>query len=394
MIPNRIRLISDSLSDIPYNESYFSFLAKKGLHLKSVSSPFACFQKGDPVNMRYRIDVLEKEPEEEQLEIYQQSGWELVCHQKEYYVFRSLVNNNAPELHTDPAEQAYTLIKIEKQMKLSLFITVLLFFVSILSFYIYIQRETLLVLSFIEGRLLQLILILIFIVVHLVESIRKYLTLSKLKNNLSQRIPMNHNVNWRFYRAWNFIPFITSFTYILLLVAMTFSQESSSYPLPQVNDGSSPSIRLSDLESTLSLQPYEKYRHNNNTVITDSSFLVDKHYVINESKISEDRTWLNQNSLYAPSINTIFYQLRYQSFSKPLAKDLLKKYADIYNYNSEQIKVIEDSRFDILYSVDSNDKNTQVIAAALNDSTIFIHYNGEETLEQLINETASLLESY
>lgn len=394
MIPNRIRLISDSLSDIPYNESYFSFLAKTGLHLKSVSSPFAYFQKGDPVNMRYRIDVLEKEPEEEQLEIYQQSGWELVCHQKEYYVFRSLVNNNAPELHTDPAEQAYTLIKIEKQMKLSLFITVLLFFVSILSFYIYIQGETLLVLSLIEGRLLQLILILIFLVVHLVESIRRYLTLSKLKKNLSQRIPMNHNVNWRFYKAWNFIPLITSFTYILLLVAMTFSQESSSYPLPQVNDGSSPSIRLSDLESTLSLQPYEKYRHNNNTVITDSSFLVDKHYVINESKISEDRTWLNQNSLYAPSINTIFYQLRYQSFSKPLAKDLLKKYADIYNYNSEQIKVIEDSRFDILYSVDSNDKNTQVIAAALNDSTIFIHYNGEETLEQLINETASLLESY
>ncbi|MDF2611178.1 MAG: hypothetical protein K0R92_2652, partial [Lachnospiraceae bacterium] len=93
MIPNRIRLISDSLSDIPYNESYFSFLAKKGLHLKGVSSPFAYFQKGDPVNMRYRIDVLEKEPEEEQLEIYQLSGWELVCHQKEYYVFRSLVNN-------------------------------------------------------------------------------------------------------------------------------------------------------------------------------------------------------------------------------------------------------------------------------------------------------------
>jgi hypothetical protein len=369
-------------------------LAKKGLHLKNIGSPFAYFQKGDPVNMRYRIDVLEKDLEEEQLEIYQLSGWELVCHQKEYYVFRSLVNNNAPELHTDPAEQAYTLIKIEKQMKLSLFITVLLFFVSILSFYIYIQRETLLVLSFIEGRLFQLILILIFLAINLVESMRRYLTLSKLKENLSQRMPMNHNINWRFSRAWNFVPFITTFTYILLLVIMTFSQKSNSYPLPQVNDGSIPSVRLSDLESTSSLLPYERYRHNNNTVIKDSSFLVDKHYVINESKISEDRTWLNQNSLYAPSINTIFYQLRFQSFSKPLAKDLLRKYADIYNYNSEQIKVIEDSRFDILYSVETNDNNTQLIAAALNNSTILIHYNGEATLEQLINETANLLESY
>jgi hypothetical protein len=369
-------------------------MAKKGLYLKSIGSPFAYFEKGESINMRYRIDVLEKEPEEEQLEIYRLAGWEYVCHQKEFYVFCSPVTSNAPEIHTDPVEQAFTLIKANKQMKLSLFITVLLFFVSIISFYIYLQREKYLVLSLIKGELVQLLVILIFLSINLVDSLRRYFSLSMLKKNLSLGIPLNHHLNSRLHRFWIVIPFITVCAYLFFIVTVAFSKGYKSYPLPQINDASIPAVRLATLENTSSLQPYEKYRYNNNTVLKDSSFLLDAHYVISESRIANDRTWLNQNSSYTPSINTIFYQLRFQSLSKPLAKDLSRNYSDIYNYNLNQIKEIADTRFDILCYVEPAGENIQILAAALNHSTIFIYYKGEAKLELLINETAELLESY
>ena len=91
------------------HESWFSDMALEGLHLKKVGIHFVKFTKDNRKQMKYRIDVsqgMKITPEQE--EMYLENGWFYVTSYGEFNVFSSQVEANAPELHTDPAEQAYT----------------------------------------------------------------------------------------------------------------------------------------------------------------------------------------------------------------------------------------------------------------------------------------------
>ena len=48
---------------------------------------------------------------EDEKELYRQGGWKYVTKFGEFTIFSSATELNAPELHTDPAEQAQTLNK-------------------------------------------------------------------------------------------------------------------------------------------------------------------------------------------------------------------------------------------------------------------------------------------
>lgn len=56
------KFMPGDLWDFGKNESWFSDMALKGLHLQSIGSWFAVFEKGQPQKTKYRIEVLEESP--------------------------------------------------------------------------------------------------------------------------------------------------------------------------------------------------------------------------------------------------------------------------------------------------------------------------------------------
>lgn len=91
------------------HESWFADMAAKGFQLKKMGLQFVQFIKGEPKEMKYRMDVsINKKISPELIQMYAESGWDYVTSNNFFHVFSSPVELNAPELHTDPAEQSYT----------------------------------------------------------------------------------------------------------------------------------------------------------------------------------------------------------------------------------------------------------------------------------------------
>ncbi len=124
----------DDMWNIGKSESWYSDMADEGLHLKSFGRLHVKFEKGEPAQTRYRIDILYKKPSQEQLDVYKDCGWEFVANTGMFYVFSSPEGSNAPELHTDLAEQSFTLDNLNKILKRNVIIIAasILFFVGMM----------------------------------------------------------------------------------------------------------------------------------------------------------------------------------------------------------------------------------------------------------------------
>ena len=112
-----VRLIPCADYDIEGLQSYFEEMAAKGLHLKKdgIFAHFASFERGEPREARYRMDVKEKRnaimdgdngrPAEEQIELCSELGWEYVDSIGAFHIFCTY-DAAAPELNTDAALQS------------------------------------------------------------------------------------------------------------------------------------------------------------------------------------------------------------------------------------------------------------------------------------------------
>lgn len=115
--------------DIPGMESWLEERARQGLHLTADGFflGFAVMQKGEGRPSRYRLDARKPrgifsdsgEADPAQVELAEDFGWEYVCRYSYFDIYRT-DDPNAPELHTDPALQALTLKRVEKELRFSL----------------------------------------------------------------------------------------------------------------------------------------------------------------------------------------------------------------------------------------------------------------------------------
>lgn len=97
------------------NEKFYSDMAARGWFLEKRGAYFSRFRRGEPADMRYRIEVsaprfLEETClPEEQVAVYEDCGWEYVTSCGMIHVFSSPAGSDAPEFYADPAQQAATL---------------------------------------------------------------------------------------------------------------------------------------------------------------------------------------------------------------------------------------------------------------------------------------------
>ena len=107
-------------------EKYYTDMASKGWHLVKRGITLSRFEKAEPRQTRYRIEVVtpslleDGQLPEEQVAVYEDCGWEYVASRGFLHVFRAPEGSNAPEFYLEPEQQAATLKGLRKQYRSSL----------------------------------------------------------------------------------------------------------------------------------------------------------------------------------------------------------------------------------------------------------------------------------
>jgi hypothetical protein len=351
-------------------------LAEKGLHLQSIGNYLVTFEKGDPKKTKYRIEILEESPSQEQLEVYKEWGWELVTNKQIFYIFSSPENSNSTELHIDPMEQSFAFKMISKQIKKNMIVVSIaaLLIIAIIAYSIYIEDE--LYLNLISRNSFTSLMIGIGYIFVCYETMRNYLTVKKIKNSLHKGIPIDHNQKWKLSYVGSSAVYILLISIVLMSIFMPFytAIRRDIYTSPKATENL-PFIKLASVESK---EVYD-YWHDLNyywSVLSPVQYsLYEGGYI--DGEIQEDFS----GAYWKVGLNTRYYQLAFTSMAEGLLKDLIHRYYDS-NSDFELVKM-EDSKLDLLYV--ASGENNSLIFAAYNNKVIYMEYSGNENIDRIIS---------
>ncbi|WNF36810.1 DUF2812 domain-containing protein [Bacillaceae bacterium IKA-2] len=374
------------------HESWFSDMAQEGLHLKKVGLQFVKFTKGKPKMMKYRIDVSQgKKITPEQKEMYSESGWNYVTSYGEFNVFSSSVEANSPELHTDPAEQAYTLNYLDKKLSKTAFVVavaVLLMIGMLVSIWFFNSANYI---ALVDGSFIQQSILIIVELYVAYTSLQAAISIRALRKTLSEGKPINHSAPWKRIRK---VKLIIASLYIILAIfgailpiMQLAMNETKTLPVAGTD---LPIVRLADIEQNPKLNRGEasSYIRDNvdwgNRYTYNWSLLAPVHYESNENGIVSNEMWKDGSGVYSPSIETRVYQLSLPSIAESLISDLIKRYG--LAYRGGDFIEIEHTYFDILI-VHEVDEFKEVFAAK-GKAVMHVRYHGYAKIDSIIGATA------
>ncbi|SMB85848.1 Protein of unknown function [Desulfonispora thiosulfatigenes DSM 11270] len=197
------------------HESWFTDLAAEGLHLTEMGLIFAKFTKGEPKKTRYRIEIVKnKEITAEQKGLYVESGWDYVTRYGNFNVFSSPAELKAPEIHTDPVEQSYTLQELDKKFKTNAIISVVgtLISLALVSSIWFIDATP--VLDLVEGYIISQIVLIIALLYGSYETLQAAKSIRILRNTLLEGKPINHHAPWQKGRGISLIITVMFFGFL------------------------------------------------------------------------------------------------------------------------------------------------------------------------------------
>ena len=214
------RLIPCPDYDIEKMESWLTDMAANGLFLSDFIFWFAVFEKGEPANVRYRLEAATKktgfldydngEPSEEVKDLTESYGWQYVTRRGQFQVYCS-TSVEARELNTDPRVQALALDIVRKRQRSNIIAGFLWVFVYPL---ILLRGKPLITAVNIGTGLTALTVLLMFW--SLARAVYKGIHLRKVRKKLASGEPLNHNINWRKQVKQHRL---SGATYFILLIA-------------------------------------------------------------------------------------------------------------------------------------------------------------------------------
>jgi len=326
------------------HENWFADMAEKGFHLKKMGVQFAQFVKEEPKKMRYRIDVcIKKKINTEQIQMYGESGWDYVTSYQYFHVFSSPEERNAPELHTDPAEQSYTLKDLDKKLARNASIVVasiLLMFGMVCSIWFLDGTPTFVL---VHGLAIQQTILTIFIGFTAYTSLQAAISIRALRKDLTEGKTIDHHAPWKKHHRRNSIIAFFCTVVVGLSAVLPFIQlvKSETKTLPEATPAL-PIVRLADVEKNPALVRGESTNMGDNVdwgnrYRYEWSPIAPLQYETDENGVVPGKMWKDGSGEYSPSIYTRIYQLRIQGLADPLISDLIKR----YSYEDSSGKYVE-----------------------------------------------------
>lgn len=367
------------------HESWFTDMAKEGLHLRKVGSIFVHFIKEKPKETRYRIDAIHnKEITFEQQQMYAESDWSYVTRYGMFSVFSSPVELNAPELHTDPEEQAYTLKAIEKTIVSSALLATIITLILIGLIYFFLFNNSTPTLFFVEGEIIQPLPL--FIIIYFTYSlISAAVGIRSLRNKLKEGNAIDHAAPWKRMRKVNLLISNVFIVLAIVTAAIPYIQlgMKETLELP-TNDIDVPIVRLSDIEqSTEMVREKASTRGDNdrgNSYTYKWSIMAPTQYEAREHGIVYGEEWNDASGVYSPSTYSKVYKIIFPSMSENLVDDLIEWHGMFEG--KEKLLQLEHSSFDHL--IIKEDDETKEIFAAKGKGVMYVRYHGYAEMDILL----------
>lgn len=382
------KLMPVDVYDIAAAESYFKDMAQEGLFIKKIGI-FACFEKGEPKKVTYRIEPMlkrQRRPDDEMLGFYKDAGWEYVFTIPDgFFVFIS-EDETPKELHTDPVIQSYTFKYLNRNLKL-MFILWVLLFISV-CFMIYAAFSSgHPALYFVEyGQTVYACLMVLYTVFTFYYIISRRVKLKRLTSSLGLGEKMPHKARYKYnyfsYAANALICFLS--VYVLIMCYMYISLPWQANLKEYKN--ALPALRISDIEKGGVFYTDESYYDGmdyNNGISYKSTELAEI-YTIRERLVSEDKMWLDGSGRYSPSIKTKIYDLKVPFFADSVFKELIDDELEFFKFESICYEELMDTPFDKAVLVKISE--TQMLFAVSGKKVIEVRYHGYEELKLYIDD--------
>lgn len=380
-------------------ESWLSDLAKQGLFLEGTSFFwFFRFTKGEPSDVRYRVEPVineNQEPTEEIMESYQEAGWDFVDGLNNLFFIWKSTRADAAELHSDPIVQSEGYHRLCKKLRQSVVFTSLsvlaIYALTFIMFFIINRPVT----HFIENP--AYFFLLVFYIYMLVEAVRQARSAGRVKKMLADGLALSHQKDYRKdYRIYRFINRLISVS-LLLIIAISLLSLRLDWRKNTVDvDYSLPYLPLDLIEQSEVFtwaEPdliFDTDIDYNNYVDYSWTPLAPEHYKIRQEGAEEPHKWPDGSGYYKPRATTEYYRLSFSFFSPHLFNELM----DQYLWDYEEYTISEPDAFDRTVIALDRKHSMSHLFVHYGKQVIYIRYQGYADLSERIHLLAQILNNY
>lgn len=382
------RLVPCPHYDVERIESWLTDMASEGLHLEKETSfmGFLAFTRGEPLDVRYRLEPKQKlddteKPDHAAQVLYEEYGWEFVADYGIFYIYRAL-SPDARELNTDPQVQGVSMKAVNRRLILPLIVCILSFRDAMTS--IFSEPVRYLVnngIVYTVGFFLVMMGALYLTVTRLAYFIR-------LRKKLKDNIPLNHKMPWRkgaFFQRFIKV-FDTVFYFAILTVMLTQCTANISNSLQIGAYTGDPSfVTIADLcpEGEYILYNGDTY----NTVILEEKYLAPVYMEWHE--LADVIT--PEGETIGGRLDVIYYETKSPWIAENLAKEFYERAQGAYAFDSW-----ETPELNVDYAIAYTALNSDYPTIIMQHGNVFVQgyidifdENGKNMLEQWAQQMAA-----
>lgn len=391
--------------DIQGIESWLQDMALRGLYLKKYRPLFCTFAPGPARKTRYRIEPCRRAMDDDlpcaMLDLYEEYGWECVGDINREMLIFSTQDENAPELHTDPAIQGEQWKKLYKRARRATITTPLLTLLIIWCAGVQLFEHGTPITNLITTVSLPLVLLCICLLVSLPSVFVQKRDLGLILRQLEDGVPLEHRAP---YPKRN----LSSPAYFTVIVLLWIALILGQYILPLTGGKLQP---LSDLQQfpLLSLAQVEGETFTPYTMASDgyvdyANFARQEHYllcwnsweVVQTGQWDEDGTW-NRMEIF-------WYDLPapLSFLAEPLAKEQLEHSmkldediwwrADPSEGGTWSVTQYPKAGADDLALARREGTPFQTAAAALDGKVVLVQYTGHGNLNEHLDDIVAMIQ--
>ena len=388
------RLVPVDFLDLDGLELWLEEMAAKGLHFQGFGALFAHFQRGAPAQVRYHA---EPTPDKRRDVIPGQAadcgelGWRYVGKIGWLAIFRTS-DPDAPDFHTDPVTQSYTLERMTRTMTRYTWLLLALM-IPLTAFLIWARLDSSfgLVLDLVRYGSLYTSFVFLLDLVLTVHIVREVWGLCRLRRRLRAGIPRQRPARWRHTGLVR-----QGYTLLLCVLALAQIGGACAYFLGPTRwstelsslDRPAPVLSLAELEGEgYAPEPfgYPGYEgpDRDNYVSYEWKALARIYEVDQAGVVDGDRRRLDME----------WYSLTLPFLAAPLLDDLMDYHLYDLPYRPERyaIEELTVSGFDRLVVVDNVSYGGQQLFAQVGRRVVYLDYSGPLDLRDHLEDVAGLL---
>lgn len=390
--------------DIQGLESWLQDMALRGLYLKKYRPLFCTFTPGPARKTRYRLEPCRRMMDDDlpagMLELYEQYGWECVGDVNREMLIFSTQDENAPELHTDPAIQGERWKKLYKRARTGAVATPLLILLVIWCAGIQLFEQGTPITNLITTVSLPLVLLCICLLVSLPSVFAKKRELGLLFRQLEEGVPLEHRAP---YPKRN----LSSPAYFAVIVVLFGALILGQYILPLTGGKMQalsavqdfPLLSLSEVEG----DKFIPFSTAGEGYVDYANFARQEHYLLcwNSWEAVQSGAWIGEEIWNRMEITWYDLPAPLSFLARPMAKEQLERSmvldeviwwrADPSEGGTWSVTQYPDAGADYLALAHREGTPFQTAVAALGDKVVLVQYTGRGDLAGHLTEIINMI---